>query len=247
MNREYITQYSPCLNRDMHLLVYGHSGLGILVFPCQDAMCDNYENFGMIDTLKDYIESGQIQLFCVDTVDRESWSDVNGDKEHRAYMQEQYYYYIVNEVVPFIKNQYHVEKLITNGCSLGATHAAITFLRRPDLFDGVIALSGYYDAMHFWDGWCNSTLYYNSPVHFLAELPEDHPYIELYNQRKIILSIGQGAWQKEGIRTLNIIRDIFREKGIDGWLDFWGYDVDHDWPWWKKQMLYFLPYVLNDE
>lgn len=247
MNREYITQYSPCLNRDMHMLVYGHSGLDILVFPCQDAMCDNYENFNMIKTLKNYIESGQIQLFCVDTVDQESWSDVHGDKEHRAYMQEQYYYYIVNEVVPFIKNTYHVEKLITNGCSLGATHAAITFLRRPDLFAGVIALSGCYDATHFWDGWCNSTLYYNSPVHFLAELPNDHPYIELYNQKKIILSIGQGAWQKEGIRTLNIIRDIFREKGIDGWLDFWGYDVDHDWPWWKKQMLYFLPYVLNDE
>ncbi len=247
MNKEYITQYSSCLNRDMHLMVYGHGGLGILVFPCQDSMCDNYEDFGMVDTLKDYIESGQIQLFCVDTVDKESWSDVSGDKEHRAYIQEQYFYYIVNEAVPFIKNEYHVENLITNGCSLGATHAVITFLRRPDLFDGVIALSGCYDAPHFWDGWCNGTLYNNSPVHFLANMPGDHPYIELYNQKKIIISIGQGAWQREGIRTLNIIKDIFEEKGVNAWIDFWGYDVDHDWPWWKKQMLYFLPYVINED
>ena len=33
-------------------------------------------------------------------------------------------------------------------------------------------------------------------------------------------------------------------KGIGAWCDFWGYDVEHDWPWWKKQIRYFLPYLL---
>jgi esterase/lipase superfamily enzyme len=230
----------------MHVLVHGHAGVPILVFPCQDSMCDNFENFGMVDLLSDYIESGQIQLFSVDTVDRESWSDVWGDKGHRAWIQECYYHYIVDEVVPLIHEVSDSDQRpIATGCSLGATHAAIVFFRRPDLFEGVLAMSGSYDAPSFWDGWCDENLYNNSPMHFLENMPTDHPYINLYNQRKIILCVGQGQWESDGIRTTRAMKDIFERKGIHGWVDLWGYDVDHDWPWWKKQIRYFLPYLLN--
>jgi esterase/lipase superfamily enzyme len=210
-------------------------------------MCDNYENFGMIDLLQDYIDSGRIQLFCVDTVDKESWSDTNGDKGHRSYIQEMYYHHIVDEVVPVIMDMNGTGQLpYTTGCSLGATHAVITFFRRPDLFQGVLALSGCYDAPHFWDGWCDERLYNNSPEHFLKNMSPDHPYIQMYNQKDIILCVGQGAWENEGIRSTGSMQNIFREKGIHAWVDFWGYDVNHDWPWWKVQTRYFLPYLLHE-
>jgi esterase/lipase superfamily enzyme len=32
MNREYYKWYSPCLHRDMELLVFGHAGARALVF-----------------------------------------------------------------------------------------------------------------------------------------------------------------------------------------------------------------------
>ena len=103
-----------------------------------------------------------------------------------------------------------------------------------------MALSGVYDAKFFFDGWEDGTLYQNSPVDFLANMPADHPYISLYNQRRIVFCVGQG-------RTTAIMRDIFAAKGIHAWVDFWGYDVDHDWCWWKKQLRYFLPYVLGEQ
>ncbi len=247
MERKELSWYSRYLQRDMNMIVYGQSGVPFIVFPCQDSMCNNFEEFQMIDTLSDYLDNNQIQLFCVDTVDKESWSDTFGNKEHRAQIQENYYHYIVDEVVPFMYNEYHIaSRPFATGCSLGATHAAIVFFRRPDIFEGVIGLAGCYDAPHFFDGWCNETLYDNSPVHFLKNMPADHPYIDLYNQRKIILSVGQGRWNKEGIRTIEILRTIFQNKGIHGWIDLWGYDVDHDWPWWKKQYRYFLPYILEN-
>lgn len=246
MKREYIAQYSQCLERELHLLVYGHDGVPLIAFPCQDGMCDNWESFNMPDELSDFIESGQIQLFCVDTVDRESWSDVNGDKGHRAWVQEQYYHYIIDEVVPLVHQINPTGHLpLVTGFSLGASHAAIVFFRRPDLFAGVLGQSGCYDTPHFWDNWCNDILYDNSPVHFLANMPADHPYIRLYNQKKIILCVGQGRWEGECRRTTGLMREIFERKGIYGWVDFWGYDVDHDWPWWKKQIRYFLPYLLE--
>lgn len=247
MNREWLSHYSGYLNREMHLLAYGHTGTPVIVFPCQDGMCDNWENFQMQDALADFIDGGAIQLFCVDTVDRESWSDKEADKTYRAQVQEAYYHYIVDEVVPFIQQKNGTgQKPIAAGFSLGGSHAAIVFFRRPDLFAGMLGCSGCYDTPHFWGDWCDSTLYDNSPVHFLANMPEDHPYIELYNQRKIAICVGQGRWENEGRRTAAILRDTFRQKGIHGWVDFWGYDVDHDWPWWKKETRYFLPWLLSE-
>ena len=89
MQKEMITQYSQALNQEMHVMVYGHGGVPFLCFPTQDSMCRNYEDFGMTDQLADFIDSGRIQLFVVDTVDRESWSAKGGNPEWRAERQEQ--------------------------------------------------------------------------------------------------------------------------------------------------------------
>ena len=246
MERRDTGWHSERLGKGMGIRVYGHGGRPVLVFPTQDSMCDNFENFGMIDTLAEPIENGRIQLFCVDTVDSESWSNVWGDKGWRAARQETYYDYIIEEVLPFIRSESGGALPIVTGCSMGATHSVIVFFRRPELFSGVLAMSGVYDARYFFDGWMNETLYWNSPVDFLAGLPQDHPYVDLYNQKKMVLCIGQGQWEDEGRVTTARLRDIFNEKGIHAWVDFWGYDVDHDWPWWKKQIVYFLPYLMGE-
>ena len=246
MNKKDTCWFSPNLQRDMNVKVYGHTGLPLLVFPTQNAMSDNFENFGMIETLADEINRGNIQLFCVDTVDSETWSNVWGDKEWRAQRQEQYFNYIKEEVLPFVNNINSTNRLpVTVGCSLGGLHAAIFFFRRPELFSGMLSLSGVYDAKFFFDGWLNQTLYENSPIDFLANIWEGHPDIQTYNQKKIILCVGQGRWEDEGRRTIAIMRDIFNGKHINAWVDFWGFDVDHDWVWWKKQIIYFLPHFLN--
>jgi esterase/lipase superfamily enzyme len=246
MQTEALTHYSPSLGRDMHMMVYGHGGIPFLCFPTQDSLCHNYEDFGMTDQLADYFDGGRIQLFVVDTVDRESWSPKEGDKESRAARQEQYFHYITDEVIPLIRSRNSRTPAVT-GFSMGADHAVITFLRRPDLFRGVIALSGVYDADYFFDGWMNPTLYDNSPERFLPNMAADHPWIGMYNERKIILCCGQGAWEEDGVRTLRNLERIFREKGIEAWCDFWGPDVNHDWPWWFRQMRYFLPFMINEE
>ena len=176
-NCKEVSWHSTRLDRMMNIRIYGKpTGAPLLVFPTQDAMSDNFENFGMIEAMADDLRSGRIQLFCVDTVDTETWSNVWGDKRWRAQRQEQYYGYIIDEVVPRIYLEDTSKPLpIAAGCSLGGLHAAIVFFRRPDLFGGVLALSGVYDAKFFTDGWMNETLYDNSPLDFLANMPEDHP------------------------------------------------------------------------
>ena len=246
MTREAMTHFSRNLDREMHLMIYGQGGLPMLCFPTQNSMCRNYEDFGMIDNLADYIDGGKIQLFVVDTVDAESWSPKDGNKTWRAARQEQYFHYIIDEVMPIIHARNPLPPAVT-GFSMGADHALICFLRRPDLFRGVIALSGVYDADYFFDGWMDPTLYESSPERFLPSMPVDHPYIALYNARTMILCCGQGAWEEDGVRTLKHLERVFKEKGIRAWCDFWGFDVNHDWPWWFKQMRYYLPYMLGEK
>ena len=245
MQIQSLTHFSPSLGRDMHMMIYGRGGMPFLAFPTQDGMCRQYEDFGVIDQISDFIENGRIQLFVVDTVDAESWSAKGADNTWRTARQEQYYHYIVDEVVPLMREKNELRPY-TLGMSMGANHAAITFLRRPDLFRGVLALSGVYDADYFYDGYMDPTLYDSSPERFLPNMPEDHPYVALYNRRKIIFCVGQGAWEDDGVRTLRFLQQVFESKGIRAWCDFWGYDVNHDWPWWYKQLRYFIPFLLEE-
>ena len=245
MYKEEITHYSNCLSRDMHICIYGHGGVPFLAFPTQDSKCHNYEEFGMINELSDYLENGKIQYFVVDTIDKESWSEGDWDLGRRAWKQELYFHYIVDEVMPIILERTGGKLPMTTGCSLGANHAVLTLLRRPDLFSGCLALSGVYDSNVFFKGWMNETLYDNSPECFLPNMSPDHPYIDEYNRKQIIICVGQGAWEEDGVRSLRYLESVFREKGIGAWCDFWGYDVNHDWPWWFKQMRYFIPIILE--
>ncbi len=251
MKIEYYKEYSRYLNRDMEFKVYGHSGKPILVFPCQDGRFFDYENQGMITTVQEYVDSGRIQFFCVDSIDKESWSDKYGNPRHRSEMQENYFHYVCEEMVPHMFqisrdcNGGYQQKACTTGNSMGASHALNFFLRRPDLFDSVIALSGIYESTYFYGDYMDDLLYLNTPELYMKNLSLDHPYIQLYNQSKIILCVGQGAWEDEMLASTHTMQKLFQEKGISAWCDFWGKDVNHDWPWWRIQLPYFMKYILD--
>ena len=250
MQTQYFKQYSPALGRDMECKVYGHAGRPVLFIPCQDGRFFDFENFHMPDTWAPWIESGRVMVFSIDTMDAETWSNKAGDPYWRARRHEQWIQYITDEMVPFMRDMANscngwtgFPGVMAFGCSLGATHAVNLYFRRPDLFDGLLALSGIYTASYGFDGYMDDVVYLNSPVDYLANMPVDHPFIQQYNQHKGVICVGQGAWELP--ETTHRIQEICQEKGIQLWVDFWGWDVNHDWPWWHKQVAYFLPYLLE--
>lgn len=247
MYQEYHKEYSTHLEREMEFKVYGRGGKPVLVFPCQNGRFFDWEGFGMLVTLGDWLEREKIQLFCVDTIDSETLSNQRGDPCVRVRRHEAWFQYLVQELVPRIHQiNPSGQDILTTGFSMGAYHAANCFFRRPDLFDSVIALSGVYDTEAMYGGYMDDLVYLNDPCISLANMPPDHPYIRLFNQRKIMICVGQGAWEGpllEGTRKLDA---VLRSKGIHAWVDYWGLDVNHDWPWWKRQIRYFLPFVVGE-
>ncbi|MGM9593093.1 MAG: esterase family protein [Candidatus Onthomonas sp.] len=250
METQYFRMYSPALGRDMECKVYGHAGRPALFIPCQDGRFFDFENYHMTDVWSPWIESGQVMVLSIDTIDQETWSNKGGDPYWRARRHEQWMNYITDEVVPFLRELANQRNgwtgypgVLVFGCSLGATHAANLYFRRPDLFDRLLALSGIYTADYGWDGYMDEVVYRNSPEHYLANLPWDHPFIQEYNQKKAVICVGQGPWELPD--STRHVDAILREKGINVWVDYWGYDCAHDWPWWYKQVSYFVPYLLD--
>ena len=249
MEMQYFKMYSPALNRDMECKVYGHAGKPVLFIPCQDGRFFDFEGYKMAEVWSPWIESGQVMVIAIDTIDKETWSDKNGNADYRINLHEAWIRYITNEVVPFIqhmamqRNGWHeAPGIMTFGCSLGATHAVNLFYRFPQHFDSMMALSGIYTSEYGFGTYMNAQIYENSPVHYLDQMPYHHPYVQMYNRGRSVICVGQGAWEQP--ETTRKLDEIFKRNGINTWVDYWGSDVNHDWPWWYKQVVHYLPWLL---
>ena len=246
MDKKNIVCTSSILGEDMHVIAYGKKGLPVVVFPTQGQAPESLEEVGVIDELADYLDSGTIQLFCTETVDNETWGGT-GDPAERAKRQETYYHYVVDELVPLVaKMSKSTARPLALGFDAGATQASIVALRRPDLFQGCVCLSGCYDARRYFGDWMDATLYDNTPCAFLSQMPVDHPYVAVYNQRQLLFCTGQEASEADSLRSTHEMGEQLARLGVDVWCDYWGADVTHTWFWWKKQLRYFLPIVLDD-
>lgn len=232
------------LNREMALKVYGHWGKPVLVFPCSRGRYHDYEGLGMIDAIAGFIESGKIKLFTVDSLDAESWYNFAISPAERNARHEAYERYIVEEVIAFIRHHCRLpqERIMANGCSMGALHAVNFFLKHPEVFEGTIALSGLYrlDRSEFNLSAADLPhVYFNSPLSYLPGL-NDPWYLERYRNGTVIVCVGQGAWEDEALEDTRELDALFKEKSIPARVNYWGHVVNHDWPWWYRQMNYFL-------
>ena len=245
MNIQYYKHYSGHLNREMEFKVYGHGGKPILFIPCQAGRFWDFESFHMIDHWAQWIEEGRCMVFAVDSIDGEAWAAMGADNRWRTENHERWYNYVVEEFVPTIHSMCDRQDILTFGCSMGAMHAANLALRRPDLFDGCFAISGLYDSPEFFGDYMDDLLYNNCPVYYIGNMPADHYYIDLYNQRKLLIVVGQGKWEGPLVESTRRLDTVMCQKGIHARFEYWGYDVDHDWPWWYKMVAVYVPQLLD--
>lgn len=179
------------------MLVFGDRGARVLVFPTRVGRFFDYENWRIAASVADKIRAGEFQLFCVDSIDAESfycdWAHPSGRiKRHLEYER-----YILDEVLPFSETLNPSEELIAHGCSLGAYHAMNLGLRHPDRFCKIVSFSGRYDLTldigsyrDLLDGYYDDDVYYNIPNHYLANL-DDEALLEKIRKLDITFTIGR--------------------------------------------------------
>lgn len=239
MERELSGWYSPSLSEDMPIAVYGHYGFNLLLVPTAAADYLEYERFQMMDALAPAIEAGKCRVFSINSINNQSWLNKQMDGAHKAIRQNQWNTYVFNEVVPFIKNRSSQETpIIVSGASFGALHSMNLFLKRPDLLNGVIAMSGVYNLMEYTDGYYDEQVYFNSPAHYMPNLT-DHWYLEnIRRSRNIHLFSGEGPY--EAPHAAREFAGVLYDKGITYELDIWGQEWKHDWPTWRALLPHYL-------
>ena len=246
MNIEYHKFYSKNLGRDMEFKVYGNGGKPVLCVPCQGGRFYEFEDMHMLDVYAPYIESGSIQVFTIDTIDSQTLV-ASGDPRARIELHESWIKYIVEEAIPAFKkiNGNSDIKFAVTGLSLGALHAATLYFRFPDIFDAVMCFSGLYSNEFYFGDYHDDLTYINSPQQFIKGMPDDHPYLDKYRSGRMIICVGQGAWERETLESTKYFGSVLAEKDIGAFVDIWGNDVNHDWDWWYVQAAYFLPKLIE--
>ncbi len=218
----------------MELLVFGHSGARVIAFPTSQGRPWDWEDRGMIAALGEHLERGWIQLFCLDSVDAESWYAKSRPPSERVDRHEQYERYVLEEVLPFSSRNGN-PFLILTGASFGAYHAVNFTFRHPHLVGRVIGLSGLYDIKELTGGYSDERVYRHDPSHYMI-YEGDADRLQALRGVDIILAIGQDDAARANNEHLSGVlwsKDIWHALRIwDGWA--------HDWPWWQRMIRQYI-------
>lgn len=236
MERQIHSWYSPALNKEMEIAVYGHYGPALLMFPSAAADYLEYERFHLIGSIEHVFDSGKMKGFSINSINNESWLNDSMDPRHKAIRHQQYNRYVTDEVVPFIISMMGNTKpaIYTTGVSLGALHALNTLLRRPDLFDGTIAMSGVYDLKEYSKGYYDEDVYFNSPIDYMKNLGDGETLDCLRQKEKIYLLSGKGEY--EDPHASWEMGEVLGSKGVSNYVELWGNEYRHDWPTWREML-----------
>lgn len=239
MNREIHQWFSPHLRKNMEIVAYGHFGPAILLFPTAAADYLEYERFHLIDAVKPHIEAGKVKVYSINSINSESWLNSKMHPYDKRVRHQQFNRYVYDEVVPFIHSHCRGKVPIINaGASFGALHAANMLFQRPDLFDGVIAMSGIYDLTYYTNGYWDEGVYFNSPMHYLPNANDEAYLAQLRAKKHIYFVTGKGPY--EAPHHSWQIGQVCGQKGIPNWVDMWGTEWRHDWPTWRAMLPHYI-------
>lgn len=242
MNREYHKWFSANLHRNMELLVFGHAGRAVLFFPTRMARFYDYENWGIVEALQTKIENGELQLFCVDSIDTESFYNHWVHPATRIARHLQYEQYILTEVVPFMQKENGGNYLEVAGCSMGSFHAINIAMKHPAVFKKVICMSGRYDLTmqiddfkDLFEGYRDEDIYFNMPQQFMANL-QDGAILEAICKVEIIMAVGETDPFVHSNRDFSA---LLSGKGIPHHLYIWD-NYAHRPRYWKQMVNLYL-------
>ena len=241
MNREYLRWYSHRLQRDMELLVFGHAGAKVLMFPTRDGRFWEYEHLGIVGSLAVKVSAGELQLYCIEGLAGETFYGFDRHPAERMRRHTAYEDYVLNEVLPLMAGKNQHDCTIVHGCSLGAFQAASLVFRHPHLFQKLVAFSGRYDLTmkveafsDLFDGYYDDNLYYHMPTHFLPRL-DSNWHLDKLRRMDIVLTIGNEDPFLDNNRHLS---GVLAQKGVGHQFHVWDGRAHRAGAWRKMAALY---------
>lgn len=232
MRRSYHKTRSAALHRDMELLVFGHGGVPVLAFPTSMGTFYQWEDFGMVKALEPQLEDGLNQLFCVHSVDGESFYNRRAGGRSRIRRHLRYERYVMDEVMPFLEAENPQPFRIIAGTSLGGYHAANLAFQHPRKFGKLISLGGAFNIRQFLGRYRGPEVRACHPEEYVAGL-EDPEALQALRALDIRLVVGENDFCRPSTEAL---AGVLASRNIPAALDIWGDGADHGWPAWTAMI-----------
>lgn len=234
MKEEYLKWHSPTLSRDIEMLVFGHAGYPVIVFPSTKGRYYEAKDFKLIESARWFLEQGLIKIYCPDSVDAFSWYNKAIHPADRVKNHLWYDAFILNEVVNAIRSNHGFSKVAVAGASFGGFHAANFAFRHPDAVSHLFSMSGAFDTSSFLDGYYDDNVYFTNPVDYMPNNADPNLW-----QMNIVL--GAGEWDI-CLDANYRMSGILHHKGIHHWLDIRRW-AKHDWPIWRDMFPHYLSLI----
>lgn len=231
MERAYVSRWSRALGREMELLRFGHAGRPVIAFPTSMGRFYQWEDFGLVGTMATRLAAGELVLWCLDSVDAESWYAEDRQPPDRVERHLEYERYVLEEVLPDVE-----DPPLLAGPSFGAFHAVLFCLRQPERFAGWIALSGVFDNSRWLDGYHSEETYFTNPLAFLPSLTDERYLGPLRAMDRRVVATGtDDANAGDSVR----LAELLRGRDVEVRLDLWP-GWQHDWPYWQRMLDAYL-------
>jgi esterase/lipase superfamily enzyme len=236
LQEEYHKWHSPILGRDFEMLVFGHGGYPLLLFPTSKGSYYQNKDQGLIETARWHLENGKVKIYCPDSIDALSWYNKSIPPHERAWNQSLYDRMLLEEVVSRARNETGSPRVAVAGCSFGGYHAANFAFRHPGDTGYCFSMSGVFDIRSFADGFDDDQVYFNNPVDFITNASDPAIW-----EMGIVLGTADG----DSCRGQNEdFSGLLSRKNIRHWLDIRS-DRTHDWPVWKEMFPHYLSLLPN--
>ncbi len=235
MKEFYHKWYTQYLSRDFEMLVFGHAGYPLILFPTSSGRYYENKDHGLIESIRQYIEEGKLRVYCPDGIDNESWYNYNISVADRVKTHNAYENVILNDVIGFANFETGEKKIALAGCSWGGYHSLNLAMRHPEKVDYIISMCGSFDIKPYLYGYYDDNCYFNCPIDYLPNLT-DTWYLNRIKKMEIILGTGYGDFCLEENEKLS---KILSAKDIPHLIDK-RENIIHDWPTWKEMLPHYL-------
>ena len=231
LDEQYHKWHSPAIGREFEMLVFGHAGYPVILFPTSKGSYYQNKDQGLIETARWFLENGKVKIYCPDSLDNDSWYNKSIPPAQRAYHHTLYDRLLMEEILPGAVRETGHNRIAVAGCSFGGYHAANFAFRHPAFTSHCFSMSGVFDIRSFTEGYYDDNVYFNNPVDFI---PGDN------DPALWRMSIVLGTADRDICRGQNeAMSRILSAKGIHHWLDIRS-DRDHDWPVWREMFPHYL-------
>jgi len=238
MNMEYHEWYSDRVGKDMGVLRIGHYGPALIYLPTCGGDHTEFQRYVMEEDARYWIESGKVQIFSIDAINHLSWYNPDLHPADKVQWAMGYEGYVVDEVLPLIRNITQNPFVGMMGASWGGYTVANFWAKHPDKFNLAVAMSGVFGIESQLQGYYDDNCYSNNPPHYLQHMADPYYYHNYRNNSLLWMMCGEhDICKKDNDEFANLLS----HKDIPHWYDVWPAPCDHNEYWWKKM----LPKVLD--